>query len=87
MKAVAGTAETAAEAVAAAVKVVALGKGKSGHPNPNLVRVELSVPWKALGVSPQAGMKVPFAVRAYQSEFDQMKTYDSDAEPCELLLK
>ena len=40
-----------------------------------------------LGVSPQAGMKVPFAVRAYQSEFDQMKTYDSDAEPCELLLK
>ena len=33
------------------------------------------------------GLKVPFAVRAYQSEFGQMKTYDSDAEPCELLLK
>ena len=82
-----GTTETLPASLGAAVKVVALGKGKSGHPNPNLVRVELSVPWKALGVSPQAGMKVPFAVRAYQSEFDQMKTYDSDAEPCELLLK
>ena len=34
-----------------------------------------------------AALKVPFAVRAYQSEFDQMKTYDSDAEPSELLLK
>ena len=63
------------------------GKGKSGHLNPNLVRVEMSVPWKALGVEPKAGVKVPFAVRAYQSEFDQMKAYDSDAEPCELLLK
>ena len=74
-------------AFAGAVKVVALGKGKSGHLNPNLVRVEMSVPWKALGVEPMGGVKVPFAVRAYQSEFDQMKAYDSDVEPCELLLK
>ena len=82
-----GTTETLPASLGASVKVVALGKGRSGHSNPNLVRVELSVPWKVLGVSPQAGMKVPFAVRAYQSEFDQMKAYDSDAEPCELLLK
>ena len=82
-----GSTEVLPEAFAGAVKVVALGKGKSGHHNPNLVRVEMSVPWKALGVEPKAGVKVPFAVRAYQSEFDQMKAYDSDAEPCELLLK
>ena len=82
-----GSAEVLPSAFAGAVKVVALGKGKSGHSNPNLVRVEMSVPWKALGVEPKAGLKVPFAVRAYQSEFGQMKTYDSDAEPCELLLK
>ena len=82
-----GSTEVLPEAFAGAVKVVALGKGKSGHHNPNLVRVEMSVPWKALGVEPKAGVKVPFAVRAYQSEFDQMKTYDSDAELGELLLK
>lgn len=82
-----GSTEVLPAAFAGAVKVVALGKGKSGHLNPNLVRVEMSVPWKALGVEPKAGVKVPFAVRAYQSEFDQMKAYDSDAEPCELLLK
>lgn len=82
-----GSTEVLPEAFADAVKVVALGKGKSGHHNPNLVRVEMSVPWKALGVEPKAGVKVPFAVRAYQSEFDQMKAYDSDAVPCELLLK
>ncbi len=82
-----GSTEVLPEAFAGAVKVVALGKGKSGHHNPNLVRVEMSVPWKALGVEPKAGTKVPFAVRAYQSEFDQMKTYDSDAELGELLLK
>ncbi len=82
-----GSTEVLPEAFAGAVKVVAFGKGKSGHHNPNLVRVEMSVPWKALGVEPKAGVKVPFAVRAYQSEFDQMKAYDSDAEPCELLLK
>jgi len=82
-----GTTETLPASLGASVKVVALGKGRSGHSNPNLVRVELSVPWKALGVSPKAGMRVPFAVRAYQSEFDQMKTYDSDSEMSELLLK
>ena len=71
---------------AEAVKVVALGKGKSGHYNPNLVRVEMAVPWKALGILPKVGEKVPFSVRVYQSEFDQMKTYDSDAQPCYLLL-
>lgn len=69
------------------VRIVALGKGRNKHPNPNLLRVELSVPWKALGIVPKKGLRIPFNARAYQSEFAQMKTYDADSSGCELVLE
>ena len=66
------------ESLAKDVKIAALGKGKNKHPNPNLIRVELSVSWKALGIDPKCELSIPFNARAYQSEFNQMKTYDAD---------
>lgn len=69
------------------VKIVALGKGKNKHSNPNLLRVEFSMPWKALNITPKKGLSIPFNARAYQSEFKQMKTYDADSSGCCLVLE
>lgn len=59
------------------VKVVALGKGKTGNGNPNYARYEIAVPWSALGIRPAVGLEVPFGVTAYVSDARQYKCYDA----------
>ena len=82
-----GTTEVEPSAFAADVKVAAVGKGRTGHGNPNLARYEISVPWKALGLAPKAGLKVPFGLTAYVSETKQYKCYDALSHGPVLLLE
>ena len=71
-----------ADALAKAVRIVALGKGRTGHSNPNLARYEMAIPWSALGVTPKAGLELPFNAFSFMSEYKVMKCWDGlDADP------
>lgn len=77
-----GTTLIRPDSLAKAVRIAALGKGKTGHPNPNLARYEMAIPWSALGVTPKAGLEIPFNAFSFMSEYKVMKCWDGlDADP------
>ena len=77
-----GTTVIRPDSLAKAVRIVALGKGKTGHSNPNLARYEMAIPWSALGVTPKAGLELPFNAMSFMSEYKVMKCWDGlDADP------
>ena len=47
--------------------------------NQNKANYEIAIPWSALGVTPKAGLKIPFNACAYMSEFDQYKYFEGTA--------
>jgi len=77
----AGASEIVPQDFAAAGVRVASANDRSGKPwrNRNVARYEISVPWKALGVAPKAGLKVPFNACAFMSEYGQLKYWEGVA--------
>ena len=49
---------------------------KQSWTNKNVGHYEFVLPWKALGLAPKAGLKVPFNAFAYVSEFGQVKCWE-----------
>lgn len=74
-----GTTAVEPSSLAAGVRIVARGKGKTGHGNPNFARYEIAVSWKALGFTPKEGFEIPFGLTAYVSDAGQYKCYDAPA--------
>ena len=82
-----GTTVIRPDALAKAVRIVALGKGKTGHSNPNLARYEMAIPWSALGVTPKAGLEIPFNAMSFMSEYKVMKCWDGLDDDPKLVLR